>query len=311
MRFIFTTPALAVLLAVVPAARGARVPLLHRAVVHAATLTLADLLPVSAPAALRSEAATVQLGSAPQPPMARMIYRQQLEYLLNGHKALAASLALPAEIHIERFARTLSKADVVRAIDRALTSQGVTRLPDLGALQFAMPVYVTSADPGLELTRISSDPVRGITEFRLWTAKEPGHLPFTVSVPGAIKLPTLVASRTLVSGEVASASDFAVKMRADRRTMNSAPPSPSSLARLAVRGVVRAGAPVNRDQFERPVLVEPGALSTLIVRGNGFNIKTIVTPLEQGVLGQEIRVRNTDSKQVLEARVVGRDRLVK
>lgn len=311
MRFNFTTPALAVLLAIAPMARGARVPLLRSAVVHSATLTLADLLPASAPASLRSEAAKVLLGSAPQPPMARTIYRQQLEYLLNGRKPLAASLVLPAEIHVERFARTLSKAEVVEAIDRALTSQGVTRLPGPGALEFTAPVYVTSADPGLELVRISADPARGLTRFRLWTSKEPGNLPFTVSVPGVIKLPTLVARRTLVSGEVASASDFTVEMRASRRTMKAAPPSAGGLADLAVRGVVPAGAPVNRDQFERPVLVEPGTLSTLTVSGNGFSIKTIVTALEQGVLGQEIRVRNTESKQVLEARVAGRDRLVK
>lgn len=307
----FTAPALAVLLAVVPAARGARVPLLSQAVVHSATFTLADLLPTSAPEELRSEAAKVPLGSAPQPPMARTIYRQQIEYLLNGRKTLAASIALPSEIHIERFARTLSKADVAQAIDRALASQGVTRLPDLGALEFSAPVYVTSADPGLELIRISSDPVRGLTQFRLWTAKEPGNLPFTVSIPGVIKLPTLVARRTLVAGEVTSASDFTIKMRAGSRAMTAAPPSAGGLAELDVRGVVRTGAPVNRDQFKRPVLVEPGTLSTLIVRGNGFSIKTIVTPLEQGVLGQEIRVRNTDSKQVVEARVTGRDRLVK
>lgn len=314
MRFRLTSTiaGLALLLAGIPRASfAARIPLVRRAAVQSAALTLADLLPAAAPAELRSEATKISMGSAPQPPMTRTLYRQQIEFLLSGHKSLAAALAIPPEIQIRRRFHTLTKAEVVQAIDHALAHQGVTRMPDLSRLNFTAPVYVTGADPGLELIRISSDAQQGITSFRLWTAKERHNLPFTVTVPSVVKVPTLVARRTLVAGDLTSGSDFKVEMRAGEHSVAGAPLVAADLTNLATRGIVRAGAPVERDQFQRPVLVEPGTLSTLIVHGPGFNIKTIVVPLEQGVLGQEIRVRNVESHRVLEARVAGQDSLVK
>lgn len=312
MQFKSSAPALALLLLFSSASKGApRVALAERVVIHSGTLTLADLLPASAPLPVRAEAGKVSLGSAPEPPMTRTIYRQQLQFLLKGRAPLLAELSLPPQISVSRFHRTLTKKEVIAAIRGALGSEGVNRLPDLADLTFTAPVYVTGADPGLKVIRISADPSRRITNFRLWTSKEPANLPFTVSVPIEIKLPTLVARRTLASGDIASATDFLVEMRPRNRGISGSKPTAEDLAGLETRGLVRRGAPVDRDQFARPVLVEPGALATLIVQGNGFNIKTIVTPLQQGVLGQEIRVRNTESKLVLEARVTGRDRLVK
>ncbi|MGH9396959.1 MAG: flagellar basal body P-ring formation chaperone FlgA [Terriglobia bacterium] len=322
MRLKLTAPALAFVVAILyvapgrtlraGAARGAGAVLLPgHILLHSGTLTLADLLPASAPSRLRVEAGKVLLGSAPQPTMTRTIYRQQLQYLLKDHASLLAELSLPPQISVQRFHRAITKSEVIRAINRALGSQGLTHPPDLSNIEFSAPVYATGADPGIEVIRISSDPLRHVTNFRLWTSKEPGNLPFTVAVPREIKLPTLVARHMLASGDIASATDFSVEMRPQNRKTSSTTTTANDLSGLATRGLVRAGEPVDRDQFARPVLVEPGALATLIVEGNGFNIKTIVTPLQQGVLGQEIRVRNTESKQVVEAQVTGRDRLTK
>ncbi|MGH9448491.1 MAG: flagellar basal body P-ring formation chaperone FlgA, partial [Terriglobia bacterium] len=280
---------------------------------HSGTVTLSDLLPASAPAALRQEGRKLSFGSAPQPGMTRILYRQQVRFLLQNHKSLLRELKLPAEIIIQRFHRALTQEEVVRAIQNATGQQGVTGKTGLNlqAIHFSTPIYVTGADPGLEVIRIESDPLRNETRFRLWTSKEPRNLPFEVWAPGAVKLPTLVSRHALAPGEIVSATDFAIVMRPEAKVVSGKPPSAAELAGLETRAPLRAGQPVTRTEFAMPVLIRPGALAAMIVQGADFKIKTVVTPLEQGVLGQEVKVRNTESRQVVEAKVIGRDRLMK
>lgn len=297
-------------------ARGAaspRVSLLRRVVLHNDRFTLDDLLPRSAPAALHQEAVKIALGQSPQPTASRVVYPQQLQFLLRDHAVLLKELQIPREILIARYYRTVTKKEVVQAINRALGSHGLRGKDSIDAqdIQFSTPIYVTENNPGLEVLRIASDPLRRETDFTLWTSKEPHDLPFTVTVERAVKLPTLVARRVIPPGEIVSPSDFAVEMKTARRNRTPARVEIGELAGLESRATVRAGQPVARDLFKRPVLVEPGALATLVVRGPAFSIKTIVDPLEPGVLGQEIRVQNTETRQVVEAKVVGRDRLQK
>lgn len=296
-----------------PVQTARRVPLLSSVVLHSRSFTLDDLLPDSAPAAMHREGMEIVLGRSPQPAASRILYRQQLQYLLRDHVSLLADLRLPGQIVIRRFHRAITREEIVQAIDSALDRQGAggEDLLDPKVLQLSGPVYVTAEDPGLQVLRIAADPLRRETQFTLWTSKEPDNLPFTVTIQRALKLPALVARRTIPPGEIVSSADFAVEMRPAGREPDASSVSGEDLEGLETRASLRTGQPVARDQFKRPILVKPGALATLIVQGSAFSIKAVVDPLEQGVLGQEIRVRNTETRQVVEAKVVGRDRLVK
>jgi flagella basal body P-ring formation protein FlgA len=282
-------------------------------VLDSGSMTMADLLPDSAPASLRQEAVSIPLGSAPQPAMTRTLYRQQLQFLLRDHKALLRELVLPDEVTVQRAHRVLTRQEVIQAIKQATGQQGAdfSEGLDLQDIHFSTLVYVTQAHPGLKVIRIQSDPLRDETRFRLWTSKEPGTLPFEVSVPGAVKLPILVSRHPLAPGEVVSANDFEVVMKPEGGIISGKRPSATDLAGFETRAPLRAGQAVARTEFGMPVLVRPGVLASLIVQGGDFSIKIVVTPLEQGVLGQEIRVRNRETRAVLEATVIGRDRLLK
>jgi len=289
------------------------VPLLSNVLVRSNAVTLNDLLPESVPFSLHREAMEIPLGQSPQPAGTRVLYRQQLQFLLREHSSLLASLEIPRQMVIRRASRPLTRGEIIRTINSALSRQnpaGDYRL-DPKEVQLSVPVYVTRNDPGLKVLTISSDPFRGETQFVLWTSDEPNILPFTITVQRALKLPTLVTRRGISPGEIVSSADFAMEMRAQKKNGSTPLISPRDLAGLETRAAIRAGQPVDLDFFKRPILVKPGALATLIVLGSAFSIKTIVEPLEQGVLGQEIRVRNTETRQVVQARVVGRDRLMK
>lgn len=292
----------------VSAHSAARTTLLGHITVRGEALTLASLLPDSAPNVLRAEAGKISLGDAPQPPMTRIIYRQQLQYLLRDHEPLLSELQVPSQIAVQRFHRAITNGEVVAAIDRALDGKGPATLRDA---RLSAPVYVTGNDAGLRVIRIESDPLRHETRFTLRTFKDPGNLPFTVAIPEIVKLPTLVSRHALAPGEIVTASDFETVMEARQEKLQGLPTGSTELSGLETRAHLRSGQPINRSDFAKPVLVRPEALATLILQGDGFSIKTIVTPLEQGVLGQEIKVRNTETRQVVEAKVVGRDKLLK
>lgn len=290
-----------------------RVTLLDRVVLHAYSFTLDSLLPNSAPAALHRKAKNIVLGTSPQPGASRVFYREQLQLLLRDHASLLRALRFPKQIVIKRFDRPITTNEVAQAIDRALGTEGLKGKASVDPqdIQFSIPVYVTAENPCLQVLRMASDPLRRETQFTLWTSNEPNNLPFTVTVQRAIKLPTLVARRVIPPDEIVSSADFAVEMRPTAGNPGASSVRAAELAGMETRATLRAGEAVARDQFKRPVLVKPGALATLIVRGPAFSIKTIVDPLEQGVLGQEIRVRNTETREVVEAKVVGRDCLLK
>ncbi len=290
-----------------------RITLRSHVTLSATQLTLADLLPATAPESLREATRGIKLGVAPQPPVLRILYRQQLRFLMAAHPRLLARFVIPDEIVIQRSYRLLTRNEVIQAIQAALRNEGAREMSGsaLAKVHFSAPVYVTQKDPGLRVIRIECDPSRGETQFRLWTSKEPGILPFDVTLQSSVEVPTLIASHTLAPGQVVSAADFTVALTPASRSASGQPAAAADFEGMEPRTLVRRGQPVQRNEFGQAVLVEPDTLATLIVRGGGFNIKTMVTPLEQGVMGQEIRVRNIESRQVVEAQVAGRDLLVR
>jgi flagellar basal body P-ring formation protein FlgA len=299
--------------AVAPAPTDGRISLRRHVTLNASRLTLADLLPATAPESLRKATRGITLGAAPQPPGSRILYRQQLRFLLSAQPNLLSHFDIPDEVVVRRSYRLLTRKEVIQAIQTALGNEGAQGLgaTDLSHVRFSFPVYVTKPDPGLRVIRIECEPSRGETRFRLWTAGEPAILPFDVTVRRTVNVPTLVARHTLAPGEVVSASDFTVALRPAPRSSPDLPAAASDFQGLEPRTLVRKGQPVDRNEFGQAVLVQPDTLATLIVQGGAFNIKTMVTPLQQGVMGQEIRVRNIESRQVVEARVAGRDLLVR
>jgi flagella basal body P-ring formation protein FlgA len=277
--------------------------------VAAPIVRLSDLLPAEAPGTLKARSAEIAMGSAPQPGRSRTVTRAEIKSHLIDTPDLLGSLAIPDRIVIERSHRMLTPSEVLRAIKTGLGGQA---LPGSGGwddsdLKLSAPVYVTLEDPGLEVTRIELDPFRRQTKFRLWTSKEPTILPFWVTVTHDVKVPTLVARHDIPAGKEAQVTDFQVEERSGtpgRQLLAAA-----DLAGLQTRTGVRSGEQVTRSMFSQVVLVEPGRPAKLIAEGPRFRISTTVIPLQAGVMGQQIRVRDTETQRILSAEVVARGQL--
>jgi flagella basal body P-ring formation protein FlgA len=304
-------------LGAMPASTGRPLVTLPTAMeVRSETLALSDLLPPGAPSDVLQAASGIALGNTPKPGSLRTIVRGELEDLLRTEPDLLASLSLPEHIIVSRSHRELTSHELSAAISDVTGHQDRRDAPpfNIQGLKLSAPVYVTKDDPGLKVVRVEFDPLRQNTRYCLWTSKEPDILPFYVTVAGGSTLPALpvlVSRRNLASGEIASASDF----RTDTRKTTSAAAgqvsqmalavTPEALAGRAARADVRAGQIVTVSMFRTVMMVNQGKRAVLVVEGPSFRMTIPVIPLENGVLGQQIRVRNIDSQGVVAAEVVG------
>jgi hypothetical protein len=165
---------------------------------------------------------------------------------------------------------------IFQAIDdelarRGISTRGELRPADLN-FQSSVPALLVGAD--FRVKRIRFDPFRRAILFDLWASNEPRFLPFQV---------TLRDNRPLIS-KLAGGLD---ETGADVQTVSST-----------------VGKRVGAVQPKPPILVKSGTPATVIMLGQNVRITMTVTPLQSGIRGQSILVRDVSSARVMTAEVV-------
>jgi hypothetical protein len=255
-----------------------------RVSVDKASLTLADLLPLSAPKSLRSRAALVSLGAAPLPGALRQMSRAEIEARVG--RGMSGELEIPSDILVERTARELSRQEVFGAIRAALAKNGFPGIDHLQPrdIRFQMPVMVTQEHPSVRVLGMKLDRALRQAIFRLGMSNETAVRPFDVMVR-----PVGGLNAWLESGKVKEDATIA---------------APRVIPARAAAG---AGTVWHAPKPKKKPLVLPWQTASLFLTSGTMEIHTTAQPLERGFLGQVIRVRVIKSKQIFQAKVVGRD----
>jgi len=113
-----------------------------------------------------------------------------------------------------------------------------------------------------------------------------------------------VATRDIRRGELINDSDFSM-VRKDLADLRGG----SFADRARLRGLVaarsiRTGAVISLGGVERPIAVKRGKIVAAEVRGNGFRISAMAKAMDNGRVGDVIRLMNVDSKKTLAGEVV-------
>ena len=264
---------------------GAPVALLSEVDLRTSTVRLSDLLPASAPDSLRKASDAVPLGRAPVAGSVRRMPREEIEHALLDQPQILAGILVPAEVTIRRVYRRLSRDEVLAAISAALGRENAV---DLAALNLQLSPLVTGEDPGLEVTGVEFDPLHRVTRFRLWTAKEPENLPFSLTIPGR----WMDAKGTRQTSAAENGARFGREQAA------------ASSHSAIVHPVVDTGA-VKSTPKGSEMLVKAGVATRLVIEGADYRLTSTVIPLQPGALGQEIRVRDPLTHKVSSALVAG------
>ena len=275
------------------------ITLLAAVKVAGASVTLADLLPEQAPAAMRERAQGIVLGAAPQPGFPRILQRRELQAILAQRPLTPAGLAIPPAIVIERDVPLVSRQTLFSLIQSALKNRPGFDAHSLAPDQIVlpMPVYARPDEPMI-IDSIEQDPGSPDLRFRVRFAHEPQRPAFYILAPVRVDTPVLVAARSLRAGDILRPGDLRA---ADAQGEQAA----RGLAGFKMMLTVPAGATVSRSMLEPAPLVRAGHPVTLVYRGNGYTLTSTVTALQSAAMGELVAVRNPKNNQTAQARVVG------
>ncbi len=83
--------------------------------------------------------------------------------------------------------------------------------------------------------------------------------------------------------------------------------NPEEVIGLRVKSRISPGNVIRKSKVSIPKTIERGKRVTLLYRINGFEARAIGVSMEEGLKGENIRVRNIDSKRILIAKVLDRE----
>jgi hypothetical protein len=272
--------------------------------VEGEAVKLSDLLPPDTPAELGGICTRIILGNSPLPASQRVISKGQIEQQLREFPSTLEQLEIPDRVIVTRRRRRLSSAEILTAIETSMAGEGLhgLRTASLNGLNLQAPVFVTEPDPGLEVKRVELDRVERKTRFLLWASKEPQVLPFYVTIEGLSETAAWASSHNEQTSKGPIPADSHLERR---KTGGDLTDSPGLLGGSSPRVIAHKGGSTQQAMSSPVVLVAVGKPAKLVVETATLRMTALVTPLQSGVKGQIIRVRNQDTHRVLKAEVVG------
>jgi flagella basal body P-ring formation protein FlgA len=203
--------------------------------------------------------------------------------------------------------RRISRQEIWEVIHAAMREQSIREADGLRpeALHVQASIWVTEDDPGLQVKKVDFDPVRQRTVFQLWASKEPRLLPFEVTTDWAPKADVVVARHDLARGAILAAGDVEVTHRLVAARLREAVRCPDDAIGQRVRRSLPAGRVLTHHNLRPPFLVTAGKPATLVAASPHLRITATVVPLQPGIKGQLIRIRNTMTQRIMKAEVVG------
>lgn len=269
------------------------------------TLYLSDFLPANVPLSLRARASRVPLGDAPVPGVQRKIERAEIERDLRSFPDVRAALEIPPLIEVRRWSRPLGREELLQAIENTLQQNHFTAALTRRNLNVNFEVDVTEAAPHLKVTQIQPAPDGQGMRVRMAVSSEPRIPPFWVLLDCPIEQVTPVAAKDIPFAAPVADSDVRMELRPVSYALGQPPEALGEVVGRSTRRLIRAGETLRPEMLDPLILVRAGQPVEILLQGRGMRITAEATPLDAGMSGQKIRVRNQVTGKILTATVVG------
>ncbi len=115
-----------------------------------------------------------------------------------------------------------------------------------------------------------------------------------------------VPARTLSTGEIIAQADLQTITVPERDLSSNAVVDMNSLVGMEVKRTLREGSIIRKNAIAAPLLVRKKDLITLTVQTNQMRLTTQGQAMDDGAMGDVIRVMNLTSKKVISAVVSGK-----
>lgn len=230
--------------------------------------------------------------------------------------AEAAGLALdgtrPSRITVTRAGQPVLEEDLLLILGHELETRGHMdgndRLRLFGSLQdWLMATEAHTSD--IRVTSLVVD--ERTNRFRAALLLPDGGSGIAETLSGQIEAwdSVPVLARDITRGDIIREADITWDALPARSLGNRIVTDPSRLSGMTARRSLRAGDALRNTDVEIPKLVEKGDYAVVAVNAGPLTITGEAKALENGAMGDVIRLLNTDSNQTIEARVTGPGRV--
>ncbi|MBV8398495.1 MAG: flagellar basal body P-ring formation protein FlgA [Acetobacteraceae bacterium] len=211
---------------------------------------------------------------------------------------------------LDRPGRMLPREQVIDALRSALEAAGAPAGCDIELPGFASPLVPAESTAQPVATQMDYDAASSRFTAILSVTGD-GMAPINMRLGGraleTLQLP--VAAERLMAGTLLRASDIRVaRIRASLVRSEVARLPADAIGRI-VRHTVPAGQPLPLADLDAPPLVQKGAIVLIQLDSPGLTLTGQGQALEPGAIGQRIRVLNPSSRAVIEAEVIGPNRV--
>jgi flagella basal body P-ring formation protein FlgA len=175
---------------------------------------------------------------------------------------------------------------------------------------FTAPLVPVEADPRPVVADLDYDATAGRYSAMLsitGDGMEPLHLRVSGKVEDTVELP--VATTRLLAGSVLRADD--VRMARVRTTVirGEVVRRPGDAIGMQTKRQIAPGLPLLSGELMRPSMVMKGATVLMVLDSPGITLTAQGQAMEAGAIGERIRVLNPVSRAVVEADVIGPERV--
>ena len=210
---------------------------------------------------------------------------------------------------VERPGRVITPSELVTHLRPALQARGMRQdaLIELAArsqdiavsLEAPDTVEVRQLDYDINAGRFTAVIVAGAGHPSAQRAILTGRIFPTVPVP--------VLRRPFNAGELIRAEDVEWANVREDTVRSDAVTDPAQIIGTMPRARIRAGEPLRQGDTRAPVLVARNATVSIVLESGSMRLTVLGRAIDEGSRGQSIRVTNLQSRQTIEAIVVGPD----
>ena len=250
------------------------------------------------------------LGPGPSPGGRIVVEAAQLSAIARQFGVAWRPNAAGERVVIDRPGRFVPREDVVACLRAALSNAGASADSELDVPGLVTPLVAPEAAPQSTIEQIDYDRASGrfTATLAIATSGEPIQ---RMRVSGTVHemAEAVVTTHRLLPGSIVGPGDLTLRRQRAEPGREALVRDPLQAIGLAVKRMEQAGQTLPLADLAVPLVVQKGARVKMELAVPGLALSGIGQALEAGALGARISVLNPASRAVVEAEILGPDRV--
>lgn len=257
------------------------------------------------------EKASVAIAHAPAPGDRAVYNAARLSSFAYSHGIAWRPLSRLDRVIVKRASQIISREEIHAALRGELEKRGIAKGSEIEFVNRKTSLHLPIGVPAtLDVQNLNYERRTGRFTATVTAAADlpsATSLVVTGRVYKVIEVPVL--NRRMPKGEIITADDIDwIRLPATRVRRNIIVDEDRLLGKTPRRGL-RAGQPIRNGDVRAPVVVAKGSLVTMILKTRNMVLTSKGRAIENGAIGDTVKILNTRSKTIVEAVVAGANRV--